>query len=226
MRSHSSCRRRPPHATWLLCAGLLTSVACQRDEAPDHRAPAKTAAAPAAPPTAWPSASLFHSTARWQSQTSAELSLASLAGEPLVVAMVYTSCRASCPVMMADLKRIEAALDRDERARTRLVVVSFDSRGDTPETLRAFAEEARVDQARWTFLRGEESAVRELAALLDVRFAPLPQGGFDHSNVITLLDANGVIAYRQVGLNQPVEALVERLRAALTAPSGAAKGSS
>lgn len=173
--------------------------------------PAATSPATGAPPRL--PQSVFHSETRWQSQRGEELALSDLAGTPLVVAMVFTSCRASCPVMMSDLLRLERELTSAERAAMRFVVVSFDSRGDTPATLRAFAEEHHLDQARWTLLRGDEDAVRELAALLDVRYVPLPQGGFDHANVLTVLDAQGAIRHRRVGLNQPPDAVLAELRA-------------
>lgn len=215
---------------WSSLLSLATCViwlGCQRERAAEPPAtaapPSATAAAPtapavtrpvaaAAPDAAWPAESLFHSTTRWQTQAGDALALPALAGQPTVLAMVYTSCRASCPVMMADLKKLESALLPEERPGVRFVVVSFDAKGDTPASLRAFAKEQQVDEARWTFLHGEEAAVRELAALLDVRYVPLPQGGFDHANVITVLDGQGVIAHQQLGLNQPPEPTVARLR--------------
>lgn len=209
---------------------LITAIAaagpgCKRadDRAPAPAAATAPAATPAiaqapalgatvAPASGWPSQSIFHSSTRWQTDHAAEISLSALAGAPSVVAMVFTSCRASCPVMMADLQRLEAELSEAERAGMRFVVVSFDAANDTPQTLRAFAEEHRVDPRRWTFLHGDEAAVRELAALLEVRYAKLPQGGFDHANVINVLDAEGAILHRQEGLGQPVAPAVTRLR--------------
>lgn len=201
------------------------TTAASPTEAPARSSPAPTSPAlgtTAAPASGWPSQSLFHSSTRWQTERATEISLADLAGAPTVIAMVFTSCRASCPVMMADLKRLEAGLSETERAGVRFVVVTFDAAGDTPETLRVFAQEHRVEPQRWTFLHGDEAAVRELAALLEVRYAKLPQGGFDHANVIHVLDAEGAVQHRQEGLGQPIEPTAARLRELLR---GAGAGS-
>jgi protein SCO1/2 len=48
--------------------------------------------------------------------------------------------------------------------------------------------------------RAEESDVRELAAVLGIRYRQLPSGVFSHSAVITLLDADGIVRARTENL--------------------------
>lgn len=208
-----------------LLAILALLAACHRE--PPHDAPSSVtpSASPALgstarPASGWPAQSLFHSATRWQTERGAEIPLEALAGAPTVLAMVFTSCRASCPVIMADLKKLEAGLSQAERPAIRIVVVSFDAKNDTPEKLRAFAQEQHLELERWTLLHGDEAAVRELAALLEVRYAALPQGGFDHSNAIHVLDPAGVVVHQQLGLNQPSDTTLARLRDLLRPGAG------
>jgi protein SCO1/2 len=44
----------------------------------------------------------------------------------------------------------------------------------------------------------------ELAVLLGIKYRKEPQGGFAHSNLITVLNKQGEIVHRQVGLQQSV----------------------
>ena len=68
----------------------------------------------------------------WRDQSGAARSLASWRGTPVLLAMIYTHCTATCPLAVSELKRI-AALDPD----VRFVLVSLDPARDDPERLAA-----------------------------------------------------------------------------------------
>jgi protein SCO1/2 len=55
--------------------------------------------------------------------------------------------------------------------------------------------------------------VRELAALLGVIYREDANGSFAHSNVITVLNAEGEIVYQQPGLNLPPDEIAAKLKA-------------
>jgi protein SCO1/2 len=122
--------------------------------------------------------------------------LASFRGKPVVVTMFYTSCEGVCPMLAFAMRRMEAKLPEAQRARIQWLLVSFDPLRDTPRALSAFSERHRIDRPGWHVARTPEASVRELAAVLGVRYRQLPDGSFSHSSVITLLDAEGRIAAR------------------------------
>lgn len=64
----------------------------------------------------------------------------------------------------------------------------------------------------WTLLHGEPDDVLELAALLGLKFKEDANGQFAHSNVITILNAQGEIVHQQIGLNQDIQETVRLLR--------------
>ena len=88
----------------------------------------------------------------------------------------------------------------EDRDRVRFLLVSFDSERDTPAVLREFAQKNELDLSRWTLLTGSEPDVRELAAVLGVKYKRSQQIGFSHSNLITVLDTEGRVIHRQSGL--------------------------
>lgn len=167
-------------------------------------------AAPAAPPR---SDSIYELSASLVDQDSGIVGLDLFRGHPVLISMFYATCRDACPLLIADLHRIERELPPPTRADLRIVLVSLDPERDTPEALRELARAHGLDLSRWRLLRAPDDTVREIAAVLGIRYRRLPAGGFNHSSVITLLDPSGVVLTRVEGLGQPVDVLRERLRA-------------
>ena len=145
--------------------------------------------------------SLYHLTSQWTTQEGEMVTLQDLKGEVQVLAMVYTTCQYACPRIVADLKEIQSKLqqkgiDRDAH----FVLVSIDPKVDTVGRLKKFAEDNGMNPAEWTLLNGTESSVLELAALLGVKYRKTGAADYAHSNIITVLNADGEVAYQQVGL--------------------------
>jgi protein SCO1/2 len=122
--------------------------------------------------------------------------LADLRGSPVLIAMFYTSCKYVCPLIVESMRRVDNGLTDDERAHLRVVLVSFDPDHDTPQALKAVADERHLDLPRWTLDRTDTESVRKLAAVLGVQYRAIENGDFNHSTVISLLDRDGRIAAR------------------------------
>jgi len=146
--------------------------------------------------------SVFQLDSKWTRQDGASVSLSSLAGHPTVLAMVYLSCSAACPLTVADLKKIEGALPEAVRNEVRFALFSFDPKRDTPEKLRDFLSSKSVDRKRWSAYQGTKVTVRKLAAVLGVQYKQSESGVFEHSNVITVIDRDGRIRHQQIGLKR------------------------
>lgn len=143
--------------------------------------------------------SLYQLDAAWTDDAGKPVKLAALRGSPVVVAMFFASCEYACPVLVHDLQRLRTTLPEAVRAQTRFVLVSFDVARDTPPVLAAYRKKLELD-ASWTLLRGEAAAVQDLAMLLGVSYKQDARGQFAHSNLFTVLNAEGEIAHRQPGL--------------------------
>lgn len=154
--------------------------------------------------------SLFQLDSTWTNDKGADLKLGALGGPPLVVTMFFAKCEFACPVLVHDMKKIQAALPEDVRSKVGFVLVSFDTERDTPLVL---AEYRKIHElpANWTLLRGTADDVPELAALLGVKFKKDARGQFAHSNILTVLNPGGEVVHQQVGLNQAPEETVKQL---------------
>ena len=148
---------------------------------------------------ALPGTSLYNLDSQWVSQEGARIALSSLSGKLVVAAMGYAQCKDICPAVVADMMWIDKHLPPGAARRVEFVFFTFDSVADTPERLRLYADGHGLDLSHWLLLGADDDTVRELAAALGVGYRPDGQGGFNHTAVISLLDARGNVVFQQRG---------------------------
>ena len=158
--------------------------------------------------------SLYLLDSKWTSDVNREIKLGAVRGRPQIVAMFFTHCEYACPILVEELKGIERTLPPAVLGKVDFLLVSIDSKRDTPAELAAFREKRQLARERWTLLRGGADDVRELAALLGVNYTEDARGQFAHSNVITLLNAEGEIAFQHAGLKQDPASLIAAIQKA------------
>lgn len=147
-----------------------------------------------------PALSIHHLPATWTNQHGKQLQLENLKGKVLVMVMIYSQCKAACPRLVADMRNLEQQMDKKDLDRLRFVLVSIDPEYDTPERMKAFAKENRMEEEHWLFLRGNEETTREFAAVLAVNYKRISPIDFTHSNIISVFDEEGVLVHQREGL--------------------------
>jgi len=153
--------------------------------------------------------SLFTIADTFQTQHFKNITLASFAGKPTVVGMVFTHCGYACPRLTSDMKGIAEKL-KDNREKVNFVLISFDIERDTPPQLEKFARQMELDR-NWTLLHGNEVSVRTLSVLLNVQYEKDADGNFSHSNVISVLDKKGVLDFQKEGLEADHKETINRI---------------
>lgn len=144
--------------------------------------------------------SIYQLDASWTTDAGQPFKLAELLGRPVVLAMFFTSCGYACPRIVNDMTQIEQSLSSAARDQTVFVLASFDDERDTVATLRAYREQHELAAKQWVLLRGAPGDIRELAAVLGVKYKKDAAGMFSHSNLITILNGEGEIVHQRVGL--------------------------
>src|SRR5690606_23410509 len=149
----------------------------------------------------------------WTTQNGEEIELKNLQGNVLVMVMIYTSCQAACPRLVADMRNIEMQIPENKKENVQYVFVSIDPKTDTPERLKAFAKENKMDADKWLFLRGTEEDTREFAAVLGVNYKQISPIDFSHSNIISVFDQRDELFHQQEGLGvdnkETVQAIID-----------------
>ena len=150
--------------------------------------------AEAAPPL--PGDSVYNLPVQLTTQDGRQQMLAERRGRPQLVTMFYTSCQMVCPLIIDSLRLTRNALDPSIRSQIDLLAVSFDPARDDVATLRSYADKRKLDPRFWTLARAEPAQVRQLSGVLGLQYRQLPDGEFNHSSELILLDAEGRIAAR------------------------------
>lgn len=161
-----------------------------------------------------PPDSYYQLDAPLETHSGEQTSFAALAGEPVIVSMFYGSCPHVCPMLISTIKEIEKQLSPEARAELRVVLLSVDPQRDTPAALAELAAQRNVNSDRWLLARTTLSDTRALAAVLGIKYKQLPDGEFNHTTAIILLDANGREIARSGKLGAPDPAFVRQVRAA------------
>jgi protein SCO1/2 len=161
--------------------------------------------------SALPEKSLYQLETVWTNDNAEAVKLSSLKGRPQVVVMFFASCQYTCPLLVYQVKQLEAQLPANLRGNVGFTLVSFDSKRDTPAALKTYRVQHELSRENWTLLRGDADSVLDLAALLGVKFKEDAQGQFSHSNVITLLNADGEIVYQQLGMNPENQEMIRQI---------------
>ena len=154
-------------------------------------------------------ASIFNLTSKWNTQNGETIELKKLKGEVLVMVMIYTSCKAACPRLVADMRSIHAKVQKDN---VKYVMISIDPETDTPARLKAFAKQNFMDTDSWVFLQGTLDDVREFSNVLSVKYKQISPIDFSHSNIISVFDTKGVLFHQQEGLGVDNKITVEKIK--------------
>ena len=138
--------------------------------------------------------------------------LAERRGRPQLLTMFYTTCQMVCPVIIDSMRLTDEALSEEQRARIDLLAVSFDPARDDVAALRAYARERKLESRFWTLARAEQGQERALSSVLGLQYRQLPDGDFNHSSEIILLDTEGRIVARTSKMGKPDPAFVEQIK--------------
>lgn len=161
--------------------------------------------------------SLYELESEWFDQEGRKLPLKALTGKVRIVAMGYTSCKFACPRIIADLQRIEGELSKGgiTSDQVGLSFISIDPEVDTPEVMKDLERKYQMDPKRWLLLTGDEDGVLELAVALGMKYRKTSAMDFAHSNIITLLSADGTIVHQVAAIGTDLSEFVRMVRASL-----------
>lgn len=156
--------------------------------------------------------SIYHLPSAWSTHNDETIQLKSLRGKVVVVVMIYTSCKAACPRLIADMKNVFEQLKNEPQEKLQMLLVSIDPKTDTPEHLYEFAKENKMLNPPWLFLRSSESNTREFAAALAVNYKQITPMDFSHSNIISVFNQEGELVHQQEGLTVNNISTVNKIR--------------
>jgi protein SCO1/2 len=157
--------------------------------------------------------SIYQLDVKFTDDSGRAFTLGELRGRPVVLNMFFASCGYACPLLVTDMQAIRGRLPAGLHDKAVFVLVSFDVVRDTPAALAQYRAQRALD-GQWTLLHGNDDAVRELAALLGVKYKQEADGAFSHSNILTILNPQGEITHQRAGLKGGLDETAAALVAA------------
>ena len=202
-------------AVLLMMGGTWLSTATAHDSA--HSAHS------AAPLPALPGTSIYQVNAGMTDHNGREFQLPSLRGKPVLVSMFYNSCTFVCPMLIDTMQLTQQELTGSERARLAVLLITFDPARDDVKALKSVLDKRELDTKQWTLARTSEPSVRKIAATLGIQYRLLPDGEYNHTTVLVLLDGQGRIVGRTQKIGAVDPAFIKLVKQTLLA--GKAAGS-
>jgi protein SCO1/2 len=148
------------------------------------------------------------------------LRLGDYRGKAVALTFVFTRCPMPdfCPLMMKHFAAAEALLTQDTElaALTHLLTVSFDTKHDTPDVLRAFGRRFQKTTpafTHWTLATGTEEAIKTLGGALELDYVEEDRS-FVHNLRTAVLDREGRLQRLFRGNEWSPKELVAELRKA------------
>jgi len=191
---------------YLILAFFISIIACKNNEQKNNNSESETVI-----DSAFSGESIFNLTGNWHTQNNETIELSALKGKTIVMVMIYTSCKAACPRLVADMRDIESKMPKEKLDKLNFVLVSIDPETDDPKRLKAFAIANNMDAAHWTFLQGTKTSVQEFANVLAVKYKQISPMDFSHSNIISVFNSEGELIHQQEGLGVNNKETVEKI---------------
>lgn len=127
-------------------------------------------------------------------QNNRSFTLQELRGKPVIVSMFYNSCKFVCPMLIDTIREIVQSVKAEDQGKVKVLLVTFDPIHDDLATLKHISQQRGLDSDTWTIARSDAGSVRKLAAALGIQYRRLPNGDYNHTTLLTLLDGEGRIA--------------------------------
>ena len=119
--------------------------------------------------------------------------LADYRGKPLLVSFIYTGCFQVCPTQTRALHEAVQGLDTMlGEHQFNVVSIGFNQPFDSPDAMRSFARQHRIDYANWEFLSPPRERVDALMQAFGFSAVATP-AGFDHVLGVTVVAPDGRI---------------------------------
>jgi protein SCO1/2 len=138
--------------------------------------------------------------------------LSSYRGKPLLVSFIYTGCFQVCPTTTRSLDETVRALQgRFGDNQFNVISIGFNQPADSPQAMKAFAAQHRINRPNWDFLSPPPPVVEQLTREFGFRYEATP-AGFEHVLQVSLVDAQGRIVRQVYGDKVAADALGEPMK--------------
>ncbi|HKJ44696.1 MAG TPA: SCO family protein [Balneolales bacterium] len=130
-------------------------------------------------------------------------------GEPVIMTFFYTQCPLPnyCPLMSKNLQYVQPILKKKYGNKFHLLSISFDTKNDTPSTLKTYAKKYTDELSTWSFVSGKPDQIGKLTAAFGV-FYEYGKKRITHNLRTVVVDPDGKVYKIFKGNTWPADQLV------------------
>ena len=137
-----------------------------------------------------------------------EFRLSELAGRPLFLSPIFTACPGACIAITSSLRDAVTSVGT-VGTDFNVLTISFDPK-DSVDDMHGYREREGLPDA-WRLAVAQPNDRMKLLDAIDFRFVTLEEGGFDHVNVVAVLDKNLAVSGYLHGTYNTAEAVAAAL---------------
>lgn len=135
-----------------------------------------------------------------------------------IVGFMFTSCSGFCPFLLQGMKSVDQEVHKSHQD-VQYVALTVDPEQDTPERLKAYAKERKLNTGKnWILLTGDKETIYSLAKKTFASQAfrrPSPTPSFVHSEHLYVIDAQarlrGILNGTRVNVKHEAKALLSQI---------------
>lgn len=119
-----------------------------------------------------------------------------------IFSMIYTNCKTICPIIISNMKTIERLLPNNLKSKVKFSLITLDPDRDDVKNINNFFIEKKFND-NWSLYRCDKNDVLKIALSTGIKFKKdYENNDYIHSNLIILIDKNGVIKHYHQGLDK------------------------
>jgi protein SCO1/2 len=130
-------------------------------------------------------------------------------GRVWVVTFFYGHCKDVCPTLLYNLGSVAEAMPEAARKNVKFAAVTFDPARDTVASLADQAENFELTAGYYHLLTGEPAGLQPVFKSFKFDYKADRDGGFNHTNLIAIMDGQGRILHHFYGLQPNVARIAE-----------------
>ena len=146
-----------------------------------------------------------------------------LRGRPVVVSFIYTECASTCAAITMAIERALKKASPDMLERFVVLTIGFDTERDTPRRLSEYARPFMDRYRNWLFATADANTIQRFTGETGFWFRKNSGGGFDHLNMVTIIDDEGRIYKHIYGIDFEADEVLEPLYAIINREEGPAR---
>jgi len=156
-----------------------------------------------------PGESVYNLSSKLTDKYGNEINIKEFEGKVHIFSMVYTNCKTICPIIIANMKNLEKMIPLKYLDNVRFTLITLDPERDTIISLNRFFIEKKLNEKRWSLYKTSLEDTLKIALATGIKYKKDRNNDYIHSNLIVILDKNGVVRVHHQGLDKNFDNLIK-----------------